>query len=348
MTADRQVWNGNLPLEQEKDPIYSNDPEEKGERLPGSLPIGRLAPSPTGVLHLGNARSFLIAWLSIRQQGGRILLRIEDLDGPRVRKGATEAAIEDLQWLGLDWDGEVLIQSHFRERHDQALEDLVSRGLAYPCTCTRSEIESAASAPHESNLPSSETVYPGTCRDRWSSVEEARRVSGREAAIRLRLEGSPIPFEDRFRGSEPGHLEGDFVLRKRDGTPSYQLAVVADDAADGITEVIRADDLIPSTPRQLLLYRLFGWQPPSFAHLPLLVGPDGLRLAKRHGDTSLAHYRSQGVTPDEVVGTLASLRGLVGPGLKRMPEDLIDDFDLGRIGKDPLIWDGTRQVPGRD
>ncbi len=321
--------------------------EHEVKGLPGGLPVGRLAPSPTGVLHLGNARSFLLAWLSIRNQGGRILLRVEDLDGPRVRKGAAESAMEDLAWLGLDWDGEALIQSDFRERHDQALEQLISKGIAYPCTCTRKEIEEAASAPHESKMPPSETVYPGTCRDRWSSTEEAQRVSGREAAIRLRVDGDPIRFHDRFRGDEPGYLAGDFVLSKRDGTPAYQLAVVVDDAADGVTEVLRADDLIPSTPRQLLLYRHFDWKPPSFAHLPLLVGPDGLRLAKRHGDTSLAQYRKQGVAAEEVVGTLAHLSGLASPGKLLRPEDLVPDFDLLRVNPDPVVWDSAQQNLGR-
>lgn len=323
----------------------SDSPEGQGG---DSGPVGRLAPSPTGVLHLGNARSFLLAWLSIRRQGGKMLLRIEDLDGPRVKQGAIDSAIEDLQWLGLDWDGEIRIQSRFRERHEAAISSLVDRGLAYPCVCTRREIEEAASAPHESELPSTETVYPGTCRNRWASVEEARNSSGREPAIRLRLDSESVPFMDGFRGQEPGVLAGDFVLQKRDGTPAYQLAVVVDDVADGVTEVLRADDLIPSTPRQLLLYRLFQWESPIMIHVPLLVGADGLRLAKRHGDTSLAHYRRQGVTAEEVVGALASLSGLSEEGQKLRPEDLIDAFDLGKVPAAPVIWNDSRLGVSRD
>ena len=162
-----------------------------------------------------------------------------------------------------------------------------------------------------------------------------------------RLEEDSVPFEDGFRGKGEGALAGGFVLRKRDGTPSYQLAVVVDDAADGITEVLRADDLIPSTPRQLLLYRLFGWDPPSFIHVPLITGPDGLRLAKRHGDTSLGHYRRQGISAAEVVGTLAHLCGLAAEGERWMPEDLIEQFALEKLSPNPTIWDGIRQSPGR-
>lgn len=282
----------------------------------------------------------------MRKQGGKLLLRIEDLDGPRVRRGATESAIEDLQWLGLDWDDEIRIQSQSRGLHEEALSRLIDQKLAYPCVCTRKEIEEAASAPHESELPSSEMAYPGTCRDRWSSLEEARSVSGRDPALRLRIDIDSVPFVDRFRGAEEGVLTGDFVLRKRDGTPSYQLAVVVDDAADGVTEVLRADDLIPSTPRQILLYRLLGWDLPDFFHVPLLVGPDGLRLAKRHGDTSLAHYRRQGITAEEIVGTLASLSGLAGEGQLLRPEDLIDRFDLSKVSPAPVVWDGMNRSPG--
>ncbi len=335
---------GKFSVHSAKEP--QSEPAIKGEN--GPLPVGRLAPSPTGVLHLGNARSFLFAWLSMRKQGGKLLLRIEDLDGPRVRQGATESAIEDLQWLGLDWDDEIRIQSQFRQHHEAALSELVKQKVAYPCVCTRREIEEAASAPHESKLPPSEMVYPGTCRDQWSSLEEAKSATGRDPALRLRLEDGSVPFEDGFRGKEEGALAGDCVLRKRDGTPSYQLAVVVDDAADGVTEVLRADDLIPSTPRQILLYRYLGWSPPAFIHVPLLVGPDGLRLAKRHGDTSLAHYRRQGVTPEEIVGTLASLSGLAPEGQKLRPEDLIDHFDLAKVTPAPVVWDGMNRSPAVD
>ena len=318
-----------------------------GESLPGKPPVGRLAPSPTGVLHLGNARSFLLAWLSIRQQGGKLLLRIEDLDGPRIKAGATASASEDLEWLGLDWDEEIRIQSHHLPLHEKALQDLISAGLAYPCCCTRKEIEEAASAPHEqvsSGDHPSETIYPGTCRGRWGSMEEAAEATGRDPALRLLVEEPAIPFFDDFRGQEEGLLNGDFVLSKRDGTPSYQLAVVVDDALDGISEVLRADDLIPSTPRQLLLYRHLGGIPPRHIHVPLIVGPDGKRLAKRHGDTSLAYYRRQGISPEEIIGALAHLCGWAPRGARLRPADLVADFQLDRLPSEPMVWEDERYL----
>jgi glutamyl-tRNA synthetase len=300
--------------------------------------IGRLAPSPTGVLHLGNARSFLLAWLSIRSRGGRLLLRIEDIDGPRVRSGAIESSIEDLQWLGLDWDGEIQLQSSQRARHDQVLADLIGAGFAYPCVCTRKEVEEAASAPHESSV-GDVPVYPGTCRGRWSSEQQAREETGRDSAIRLAVSEPAIPFEDLFVGHCSGIIDGDFVIRKRDGTPAYQLAVVVDDADSGVTEVLRADDLLPSTPRQLLLYRHLGAVAPDFAHVPLVVGPDQRRLAKRHGDTSLARYRRQGVAPQQIIGALASSLGWVAAGTPCRPQDLLDRFNLSSIPREPMTWD---------
>lgn len=312
------------------------------------IPVGRLAPSPTGVLHLGNARSFLMAWLSIRSRGGILALRLEDIDGPRIRAGAIEQTIDDLRWLGLDWDGQPVIQTEQLPRHQQTVEWLQSQGLVYPCTCTRREVEEAASAPHESKGVTAETVYPGTCRDRWGDVEEARQLSGRDPALRLRVTESSIPFVDQFAGAQSGDLSGDFVIQKRDGTPSYQLAVVVDDIAQGVTEVLRADDLLPSTPRQLLLYQHLNAAPPQFSHLPLVVGPDGRRLAKRHGDTSLTRYRNEGVAAETLVGELAFVSGLAPEGTRCRPEDLLDGFQLDRIAIDPVIWDGERQFQVED
>jgi glutamyl-tRNA synthetase len=322
-------------------------------------PCGRLAPSPTGVLHLGNARTFLLAWLSSRSRGGRVLLRVEDIDGPRVRVGATEQALADLRWMGLDWDGPVTIQSQRLELYRDAADRLMTAGLAYPCVCSRKEVEDAASAPHERTVdtgardpragstpaplataPDREgPVYPGTCRGRFASLGEAERASGRPAALRFRVECAAVPFNDLFRGPEPGAVRGDFVIQKRDGGPAYQLAVVVDDAAQGVTEVLRADDLLPSTPRQLLLYAALGLTPPRFAHTPLVVGRDGLRLAKRHGDTSLAHFRRHGVAPETLVGYLANLSGLAPRGAHLTPRDLLATFDLSRIPRTPAWGD---------
>ena len=303
--------------------------------------VGRLAPSPTGVLHLGNARTFLLAWLSVRARGGTILLRVEDIDGPRVKAGATAQAIEDLRWLGLDWDFEPVVQSERLEHYRAAAERLVAAGLAYPCVCTRREIDDAASAPHEaaSATISDGPVYPGTCRDRFRSLAEAKAATGRDAALRFRVDVDRVPFADGFRGPEPGRIAGDFVVQKRDGGPAYQLAVVVDDAWQGVTEVLRADDLLPSTPRQLLLYEALGLRAPAFVHVPLVVGGDGLRLAKRHGDTSLRHFRDAGVPAAELVGHLAVLSGLRNRRECVMPRDLLAGFDLGRVPRDPVRGD---------
>jgi glutamyl-tRNA synthetase len=303
--------------------------------------VGRLAPSPTGVLHLGNARTFLLAWLSVRARGGTILLRIEDIDGPRVKPGAAAQAIEDLRWLGLDWDAEPVVQSERLELYRGAAERLVGQGLAYPCICTRREIDDAASAPHEGAIGAAGDgpVYPGTCRGRFASLADAKAATGRDAALRFRVDVEAVPFTDGFRGHEPGRIAGDFVVQKRDGGPAYQLAVVVDDALQGVTEVLRADDLLPSTPRQLLLYRALGLAAPSFVHVPLVVGGDGLRLAKRHGDTSLRHFRDAGVPAAELVGHLAVLSGLRDRRERVMPADLLAGFDLGRVPRAPVRGD---------
>jgi glutamyl-tRNA synthetase len=303
----------------------------------GAAVVGRLAPSPTGALHLGNARTFLLAWLSVRSRGGTLLLRIEDIDGPRVKAGAMAQALDDLRWLGLDHDGEVVVQSDRLERYAAAARTLVASGAAYPCTCTRSEIEDAASAPHEVAVDG--PVYPGTCRGRFRDVADAKARTGRDAALRFRVDVGAVPFADGFAGPQAGRLRGDFVVQKRDGGPAYQLAVVVDDAAQGVTEVLRADDLLPSTPRQLLLYRALGLQPPAFVHVPLVVGADGLRLAKRHGDTSLRHLRARGVRAERLVGHLAFLCGLRPRGASCTARELLGDFDLARLPRGPVRGD---------
>jgi glutamyl-tRNA synthetase len=264
---------------------------------------GRLAPSPTGAQHVGNARTYLVAWLSARAQGGTVKLRIEDIDSPRIKPGAMEEALTDLRWLGLDWDGEPVVQTTQIARYETALEELKRSELVYPCTCTRSDIAAAASAPHAGE----EVLYPGTCAHRRATDAVALQAEGKPFAWRFRVTDSPA-FTDLFAGEQRIDLKqtgGDFVVWKNAGTPAYQLAVVVDDAAQGVTEVIRGGDLIPSTPRQLLLYRTLGLAPPKFAHVPLVVGEDGRRLAKRHGDTRLSALRAAGVTPEALVGLLA-------------------------------------------
>lgn len=305
---------------------------------------GRLAPSPTGVLHLGNARSFLLAWLEIRSTGGELLLRIEDIDGPRLKAGATDSVLEDLRWIGLDWDGEPTRQSARLSAYRAAFETLRAAGQVYPCTCSRRDVEEAASAPHgESRFAHEGPLYPGTCHGRWRSAEEARNETGCEPAWRFRTPDRSIEFRDRFLGPvrcNPARELGDFVIWKRDGVPAYQLAVVVDDAAQQMTHVLRGDDLVASTPRQLLLYEALGSTPPSFAHTPLVVGQDGRRLAKRHGDTTLARFRQEGSTPEEIVGLLAAWSGLNPRGGACRPEDLVERWSLERVPPEPPVWVG--------
>jgi glutamyl-tRNA synthetase len=299
-----------------------------------SPPVGRLAPSPTGAQHVGNARTYLIAWLSALARGGRVVLRIEDIDSPRIKPGAAEQALDDLRWLGLDWDGQALVQTQRLPVYQEALRRLQERELVYPCTCTRTDIERAASAPHADHEG---PVYPGTCAGRRAA--DAAGLGDRPFAWRFRVDESPA-FVDLYRG--PTHVDlrqngGDFVIWKSVGTPAYQLAVVVDDAAQGVTEVVRGDDLVPSTPRQLLLYQSLGLAAPSFAHVPLVVGPDGRRLAKRHGDTRLSALRVAGVRPEALVGLLAWSCGWLARPELIAPRDLLSRFRLGAIPREPFV-----------
>jgi glutamyl-tRNA synthetase len=244
---------------------------------------GRFAPSPTGTLHLGNLRTALLAWLFARSAGSRFLVRMEDLDTGRVRPGSADEQLADLAAIGLDWDGEVVFQSARGEAYEAALDSLREAGAVYECFCTRAEIREAASAAHG---PLPEGAYPGTCLRLSPAELAAKRGSGRPPALRLRAGGERIEFDDRLLGRQAGVVD-DFVLRRNDGAVAYNLAVVVDDAAQGIGEVVRGADLVDSTPRQLLLCRLLGLPAPAFAHVPLVLGPDGARLAKRHGDVTL-------------------------------------------------------------
>jgi len=299
----------------------------------------RLAPSPTGALHLGNARTFLVNWLLARQAGWKILLRIEDLDGPRVKPGADKHAIADLRWLGLDWDGEPLYQSQQTDRYAAAVRKLLSAELAYPCVCTRREAELASSAPHADDQSA---VYPGTCRGKFSSVEQPRAASGREPAIRFQVPDGDVTFTDEFAGPRKIPMErlGDFVIAKSDGTAAYQLAVVLDDASAGVTDVVRGDDLLDSAARQILLYKALGLERsiPRFCHLPLVVGTDGKRLAKRHGDTRLSHYREKGIAAHRILGLLGQWCG-IDCGQTTNLTELLKRFELQRFPRHRIIFD---------
>lgn len=299
--------------------------------------VTRLAPSPTGALHLGNARTFLINWLMARQRGWKILLRIEDLDGPRIKAGADRQAIEDLQWLGLNWDEGPVYQSTRSEIYKRAALRLLAEGKAYPCVCTRREVELAASAPHAED---GAAVYPGTCRGKYRTLEEAEAASGRTAVIRFAVPEGKLEFVDGFKGAcrfEPAKELGDFVILKADGTAAYQLAVVIDDAEMGVSEVVRGDDLLDSTPRQMLVYRALGLSEkiPNYYHLPLIVGSDGRRLAKRHGDTRLAYYRERGASAERVLGLLGRWCGLE-VSEEVSAKELLSKFDLGRVPKEQI------------
>ena len=301
----------------------------------------RLAPSPTGALHLGNARTFFVNWLLARQNGWNVALRIEDIDGPRIKAGAGSQLISDLQWLGFDWDEGPTYQSHRRTLYDAALRRLLESGSAYACTCSRKEVEAAASAPHAED---GAAVYPGTCRGRYASVENARASAGRAPAIRFAVpDRSRVEITDRVAGEHSFDVAedlGDFVIAKADGTPAYQLAVVVDDAEANVTDVVRGDDLLDSTPRQMLLYEALGMaaRVPTYYHLPLVTGSDGRRLAKRHGDTRLSYYRNRGVSPGRVVSLLARWSGISDAGEDVTPRSLLDRFDLNALPRAPIVF----------
>ncbi|HZK81137.1 MAG TPA: tRNA glutamyl-Q(34) synthetase GluQRS [Humisphaera sp.] len=304
------------------------------------MPTTRLAPSPTGALHLGNARTFLVNWLIARQKGWKIILRIEDLDGPRIKQGAAAQALEDLKWLGIDWDEGPIYQSMRSEKYAAAVRSLIDAGLAYGCVCSRKEVEAASSAPHAED---GSAVYPGVCRGRFASPEQAAVLTGKPVAIRFEAPTGKVAFDDLFAGRQEFDVArdlGDFVIAKADGTAAYQLAVVVDDAEMGITHIVRGDDLLDSTPRQIMLYRALGLADriPKYCHLPLVVGTDGRRLAKRHGDTRLGYYREQGVEVSRILHLLARWCGIesAAPGI--CAADLLDSFALDRIPRGPIVF----------
>jgi glutamyl-tRNA synthetase len=260
---------------------------------------------------------------------------MEDLDRPRVVPGTAGRILDDLRWMGLDWDDEPIAQSDRLGLYDAAFETLRTAGRIYPCFCSRRDIAAAASAPQ---APGDETPYPGTCRSLPASAVAERLAAGRAHAWRFRVEPEQLEaFDDLVRGRttpEPGAV-GDFVVRRADGVPAYQLAVVVDDAAMGIDEVVRGGDLLASTPRQLLLYRALGDRPPRFAHVPLLLGPDGVRLSKRHAGVTLAELRDAGWTAGRVNGLLASVLGLAPSERDALPKDLVEGFSIARLADVP-------------
>jgi glutamyl-tRNA synthetase len=305
---------------------------------------GRYAPSPSGTLHLGNLRTALLAWLCARAAGGQFVLRMEDLDLPRVQRHAAQSILDDLRWLGLAWDegpdsGGLLgpyTQSARTDLYRHALATLRERELVYPCYCTRAELSRIASAPHAGE---SAPRYPGTCRTLTSRQRRAHEVAGRRPALRFRAPAMAIHFTDQLCGEQSEvvlETAGDFIVQRSDGIIAYQLAVVVDDALMGITQVVRGADLLSSTARQLALYDALGYaRPHEYVHVPLAVDASGARLAKRDQSAGAGELRRQEIAPQVVVGALAASCGLWPAGEPAMPEDLLRDFSLARLTPDP-------------
>ena len=296
----------------------------------------RLAPSPTGALHLGNARTFLINWALARRQGWRIILRIEDLDTPRVKPGVIDETIDILRWLGIDWDEGPIVQSRDMEPYARAMQCLAQDRRVYPCELTRSQIEAAASAPqegvHETRFPPD--LRPPTRPDRFMD---------RGTNWRFVVEDREIRFCDGFLGEQahtPARTVGDFVVWTRRGQPSYQLAVVVDDARQRVTQIVRGSDLLDSAARQILLYEALDLEPrANYWHLPIVVGEDGRRLAKRHGDTRLSHYRSLGVRPERIIALIARWSGIdLGSARELSSAEFRSALDLRRMSTETTIF----------
>ncbi len=295
------------------------------------MPSGRFAPSPTGDLHLGNLRTALVAWLRARTTGGTFAVRMEDLDTATARRDLGARQLDQLRAIGVDWDGPIVWQSDRRHAYDAAIASLVDAGLTYPCYCSRREIREAAAAPHGA-IPGG--AYPGTCRSLTPDQRAERETAGRPPAVRLRADGDEVTFDDLVVGTVTGSVD-DLVLRRNDGTPAYNLAVVVDDAWQAIDEVVRGDDLLDSTPRQVHLAGLLGLHVPRYAHVPLVLGPTGVRLAKRDGAVTLDDLAAQGQDAGAVRARLAVSLGLARPGEEPTTADLLERFDLAHLPRSP-------------
>jgi len=328
--------------------------------------ICRLAPSPTGSQHLGNARTFLLAYWSARSQNAKLILRIEDIDSPRVKPWATAQAIEDLAWLGMEHDGEPIIQTERVALYQRVLDRMIADNQVYPCTCSRTDIENAASAPHDDpstgvrastpsqpgiqSIAAETTIYPGTCSN-WQHGDPLPAAD--EFCWRFRISPHRMTFHDKVAGTlacDPATVIGDFPVTRKGGDAAYQLAVVVDDIDAGVTEVVRGDDLLVSAFRQMQIYDYLGATHPNYAHVPLVVGRDGRRLAKRHGDTRLSQYREQGIAGEAIVASAA--RSAIGdrdvlPGgsetmtwdLTRWHREMTRRFDWRHVSRDQVIYD---------
>ena len=304
--------------------------------------VGRFAPTPSGFLHLGNVFCSLLAWLYAKSSGGKIVLRIEDLDPQRCSLAKADALARELEWLGLTWDegaycsadSDSFFQSRRSDIYAHYFDLLQQQELVYPCFCSRSQLH-AADAPHRSD---GNVVYAGTCRN-LTPEEIVLRTARRKPAWRVMVPDETISFVDGHMGPYAENLAqdcGDFYLRRADGVFAYQLAVVVDDALMGVTQVVRGADLLSSTPRQLWLYRELGLPAPEFYHMPLLLAVDGRRLSKRDGDESLEHLQAR-YTPEQIIGRLAYACGLQNAPDPRTPAELADGFSWQRVPQNDII-----------
>ena len=294
--------------------------------------VGRFAPTPSGRMHLGNVFAALIAWLSVRSQGGKMVLRMEDLDTQRTNSQFAEILRQDLLWLGLDWDEETPPQSQRSDVYQQYFQLLKEKDLLYPCYCTRSQLHSV-NAPH---LSDGTYVYPGTCRNLTAPPVD------RVPAWRVKVPDSTWEFTDLVFGRQTENLAtdcGDFVVRRADGVFVYQLAVTVDDGEAGVTEVVRGMDLLSSAPRQMYLQSLFGFSHPRYGHVPMLVAPDGRRLSKRDRDLDLGSLRTR-LTPEQLIGTLAFAAGLMDVKEPISAQELSQHFSWKNMGKQDICPDG--------
>jgi len=299
-----------------------------------SGPVGRFAPTPSGRMHLGNVFAGLIAWLSIKSQGGSMVLRMEDLDTQRTSTEFAETLRKDLQWLGLTWDLETPTQSQRTKVYNRYFEQLADLGLLYPCYCTRSQLHSV-NAPH---LSDGTYVYPGTCRD---LRPQAQAAFGRSPAWRVKVPDKLWTVRDRVQGTYTENLAshcGDFVVRRADGVYVYQLAVTVDDGEAGITEVVRGMDLLSSAPRQMYLQELFGFTQPAYGHIPMLMAPDGRRLSKRDRDMDLGYLESH-TTPEALLGLLAYSSGIIDKAAKISARELAGEFQWEKLRKENICLD---------
>lgn len=297
-------------------------------------PVGRFAPTPSGRMHMGNVFAALIAWLAVRSQGGTMLLRMEDLDRQRTKAEYAQVLLEDLAWLGLDYDLQTQPQSQRTEIYIEFFEKLKHMGLLYPCYCTRDQLHSV-NAPHRSD---GTYVYPGTCRD---LSEQERSEMAKTPAWRVRVPDRSYTVRDRIQGIYTENLAadcGDFIVRRADGAFVYQLAVTVDDGLSGVTQVVRGVDLLNSSPRQMYLQELFGFPAPEYAHVPLLIAPDGRRLSKRDRDMDLGYLRSR-VTAPKLLGQLAYAAGLLKQPESVTPHELVDEFSFEKLRKQDISLD---------